>query len=282
MIRTKIAAYLSLIRFDKPVGTLLVLWPTLWGLWLATDRHPSFLYFSIFVIGTFLMRSAGCAINDYADRGFDLHVERTKERPVTSGRIKPWEALAVAGVLAALAFLLITPLNTYTKLLSVPALFVAIIYPFSKRFFSIPQAVLGVAFSFGIPMSFAAVQNEIPGYSWVLFFANIAWAIAYDTAYAMVDKNDDLKLGMKTSAITFGRYEVLAIMLCYLLLFSGFAYLAIRLNFSSAFWVFWSLGLVLVAHYYRLVKTRDRAKCFQAFKQNNWLGACLFIAIAVS
>jgi len=282
MIRTKISAYLALIRFDKPVGTLLVLWPTLWGLWLASDRHPSFLYFVIFVVGTFLMRSAGCAINDFADRGFDLHVERTKERPVTSGKIKPWEALAVAGVLAALAFLLITPLNAYTKWLSVPALLVAIIYPFSKRFFSIPQAILGIAFSFGIPMSFAAVQNKIPGYSWVLFFANIAWAIAYDTAYAMVDKNDDVKLGMKTSAITFGQYEVLAIMLCYLFLFTGFAYLAIQLNFSLSFWIFWSLGLILVIHYYRLVKTRDRAKCFQAFKQNNWLGACLFIAIAVS
>jgi 4-hydroxybenzoate polyprenyltransferase len=282
MIRKKIAAYLSLIRFDKPVGTLLVLWPTLWGLWLASDRHPSFLYFFIFVVGTFLMRSAGCAINDFADRDFDLHVERTKGRPVTSGKIKPWEALVVAGVLAALAFLLITPLNAYTKWLSVPALLVAIVYPFSKRFFSIPQAVLGIAFSFGIPMSFAAVHNAIPGYSWVLFFANIAWAIAYDTAYAMVDKNDDLKLGMKTSAITFGSYEVVAIMLCYLFLFIGFAYLAIQLNFSFGFWVFWCLGLVLVAHYYRLVKTRDRAKCFQAFRQNNWLGACLFIAVAVS
>lgn len=282
MIRTKIAAYLSLIRFDKPVGTLLVLWPTLWGLWLASDRHPSFLYFVIFVVGTFLMRSAGCAINDFADRDFDLHVERTKERPVTSGKIKPWEALMVAGVLSMLAFLLITPLNAYTKILSVPALFVAIIYPFSKRFFSVPQAILGIAFSFGIPMSFAAIHNEIPAYSWILFFANIAWAIAYDTAYAMVDKNDDVKLGMKTSAITFGQYEVLAIMLCYLFLFTGFAYLAIHLNFSSSFWVFWGLGLILVVHYYRLVKTRDRTKCFQAFRQNNWLGACLFIAIAVS
>jgi 4-hydroxybenzoate polyprenyltransferase len=282
MIRTKITDYLSLIRFDKPVGTLLVLWPTLWGLWLASDRHPSFLYVVIFVVGTFLMRSAGCAINDFADRDFDLHVERTKQRPVTSGKIKPWEALLVAAVLALLAFLLITPLNSYTKCLSVPALLVAIVYPFSKRFFSIPQAILGIAFSFGIPMSFAAIHNDIPPYSWILFFANIAWAIAYDTAYAMVDKNDDVKLGMKTSAITFGQYEVVAIMLCYLFLFISFAYLAIQRNFSSNFWIFWGFGLILVAHYYRLVKTRDRAKCFQAFRQNNWLGACLFIAIAVS
>ncbi|MEY4625630.1 MAG: hypothetical protein RL061_1155 [Pseudomonadota bacterium] len=201
MMPVKVSDYLALIRFDKPIGTLLVLWPTLWGLWLASDGQPNFVYFLIFVTGTFLMRSAGCAINDYADRDFDKNVERTKERPLTSGRIQPWEALMVAAVLAALAFLLILPLNNYTKLLSVPALLVAIIYPFTKRFFSIPQAVLGVAFSFGIPMSFAAVQNEIPLYSWVLVFANIAWAIAYDTAYAMVDKNDDLKLGIKTSAM---------------------------------------------------------------------------------
>jgi 4-hydroxybenzoate polyprenyltransferase len=282
MMPVKLLDYLALIRFDKPVGTLLVLWPTLWGLWLASDGHPSFQYFLIFVGGTFLMRSAGCAINDYADRDFDKYVERTKQRPLTSGRIQPWEALMVATVLAALAFLLILPLNNYTKLLSVPALFVAIIYPFTKRFFSIPQAVLGIAFSFGIPMSFAAVQNEIPLYSWVLVLANIAWAIAYDTAYAMVDKNDDLKLGIKTSAITFGKFDVLAILICYGICFLGFAYVAVNQKLNAIFWLFWGLGFALVLHYYRLIKTRDRAKCFQAFKQNNWLGALLFIAIACS
>jgi 4-hydroxybenzoate polyprenyltransferase len=282
MMPVKLLDYLALIRFDKPVGTLLVLWPTLWGLWLASDGHPSFQYFLIFVGGTFLMRSAGCAINDYADRDFDKYVERTKQRPLTSGRIQPWEALMVATVLAALAFLLILPLNNYTKLLSVPALFVAIIYPFTKRFFSIPQAVLGIAFSFGIPMSFAAVQNEIPLYSWVLVLANIAWAIAYDTAYAMVDKNDDLKLGIKTSAITFGKFDVLAILICYGICFFGFAYVAVNQKLNAIFWLFWGLGFALVLHYYRLIKTRDRAKCFQAFKQNNWLGALLFIAIACS
>ena len=282
MMPVKVSDYLALIRFDKPIGTLLVLWPTLWGLWLASDGQPNFLYFLIFVTGTFLMRSAGCAINDYADRDFDKHVERTKERPLTSGRIQPWEALMVAAVLAALAFLLILPLNNYTKLLSVPALFVAIIYPFTKRFFSIPQAVLGIAFSFGIPMSFAAVQNEIPLYSWILVLANIAWAIAYDTAYAMVDKNDDLKLGIKTSAITFGKYDVLAILICYGIFFLGFAFVAVNQKLNAIFWLFWVLGIALVLHYYRLVKTRDRAKCFQAFKQNNWLGALFFIAIACS
>ncbi|MEO0047735.1 MAG: hypothetical protein RLZZ410_694 [Pseudomonadota bacterium] len=282
MMPAKVSDYLALIRFEKPIGTLLVLWPTLWGLWLASNGQPNFVYFLIFVTGTFLMRSAGCAINDYADRDFDRHVERTKDRPLTSGRVRPWEALLVAAILAALAFLLIWPLNNYTKLLSVPALLVAIIYPFTKRFFSIPQAVLGIAFSFGIPMSFAAVQDEIPLYSWILVLANVAWAIAYDTAYAMVDKNDDLKLGIKTSAITFGKYDVLAIFLCYGIFFLGFAYVAVSQKLHWVFWLFWVLGLALVWHYYHLVKTRDRAKCFQAFKQNNWLGALFFIAIACS
>jgi 4-hydroxybenzoate polyprenyltransferase len=282
MMSGKLADYLALIRFDKPIGTLLVLWPTLWGLWLATDGHPSFSYLLIFIVGTFLMRSAGCAINDFADRDFDRHVERTENRPLTSGRIKPWEALMVAAVLALVAFLLILPLNTFTKLLSFPALMVAIIYPFTKRFFAMPQAVLGIAFSFGIPMSFAAVQNEIPSYAWVLVLANIAWAIAYDTAYAMVDKNDDLKLGIKTSAITFGSYDVMAVLACYGLFFAGFAYIAISQNFSTIFWVFWLAGLGLVFHYFQLIRTHDRAKCFQAFLQNNWLGALFFIAIASS
>ena len=192
----KLSDYAALIRFDKPIGTLLVLWPTLWGLWLASDGQPRFDYLLIFTAGCFLMRSAGCAINDFADREFDRHVLRTKERPVTAGRIHPWEALMVAGVLALISFLLITPLNIYTKLLSVPALAVAIVYPFTKRFFSIPQAILGIAFSFGIPMSFAAVQNQIPLMAWIMVIANIAWAIAYDTAYAMVDREDDLKIGM--------------------------------------------------------------------------------------
>jgi len=278
----KLTDYLALIRFDKPIGTLLVLWPTLWALWLATNGQPSFTLLLIFTLGTFLMRSAGCAINDYADRNFDKHVERTENRPLTAGRIKSWEALMVAGLLALAAFLLILPLNTFTKILSVPALLVAMIYPFTKRFFSMPQAVLGIAFSFGIPMSFAAAQNNIPLYAWVLVLSNIAWAIAYDTAYAMVDKNDDLKLGIKTSAITFGAYDVMAILACYGVFFVGFAYIAIAQNFASVFWIFWLSGLGLVFHYYQLIKTRDRAKCFQAFKQNSWLGALFFIAIACS
>jgi 4-hydroxybenzoate polyprenyltransferase len=282
MVTSKVRDYLALIRFDKPIGTLLVLWPTYWGLWLASEKKPSLLYLFIFTMGCFLMRSAGCAINDFADRDFDKHVERTKERPLTAGRIKPYEALLVAGVLSLISFLLILPLNFYTKLLSIPALAIAIIYPFTKRFFSMPQAILGIAFSFGIPMTFAAVQNEIPGYAWLLLLANISWAIAYDTAYAMVDKDDDLKLGIKTSAITFGRHDVLMIMVCYGVLFSLFALIGLLRNFSVIFWIFWSVGLCLAGYYYLLIRTRDRVGCFTAFKKNNWLGICLFLAVAFS
>ncbi|MEY2706838.1 MAG: hypothetical protein RI905_589 [Pseudomonadota bacterium] len=279
---SKFSDYLALIRFDKPIGTLLVLWPTLWGLWLASNGQPQIAHLLIFSVGCFLMRSAGCAINDYADRDFDKHVSRTKNRPVTSGRVSPKEALLVAALLALISFLLILPLNLFAQLLSVPAVLVAAIYPFTKRFFSIPQAVLGVAFSFGIPMSFAAVQNSIPFDAWLLVVANIAWAIAYDTAYAMVDREDDLAIGIKTSAITFGKSDVLVMMLCYAITLGSFAMIAVRLNLSNVFWVFWALGLALIFYYYQLVSKRIPEQCFLAFKRNNWLGATLFLAIAFS
>jgi 4-hydroxybenzoate polyprenyltransferase len=279
---SKFSDYLALIRFDKPIGTLLVLWPTLWGLWLASNGQPQIAHLLIFSVGCFLMRSAGCAINDYADRDFDKHVSRTKNRPVTSGRVSPKEALLVAALLAFISFLLILPLNLFAQLLSVPAVLVAAIYPFTKRFFSIPQAVLGVAFSFGIPMSFAAVQNSIPFDAWLLVVANIAWAIAYDTAYAMVDREDDLAIGIKTSAITFGKSDVLVMMLCYVITMGSFAMIAVRLNLSNVFWVFWTLGLALIFYYYQLVSKRIPEQCFLAFKRNNWLGATLFLAIAFS
>ena len=279
---SKFSDYLALIRFDKPIGTLLVLWPTLWGLWLASNGQPQIAHLLIFSVGCFLMRSAGCAINDYADRDFDKHVSRTKNRPVTSGRVSPKEALLVAAFLALISFLLILPLNLFAQLLSVPAVLVAAIYPFTKRFFSIPQAVLGVAFSFGIPMSFAAVQNSIPFDAWLLVIANIAWAIAYDTAYAMVDREDDLAIGIKTSAITFGKSDVLVMMLCYAITMGSFAMIAVRLNLSNIFWVFWTLGLALIFYYYQLVSKKIPEQCFLAFKRNNWLGATLFLAIAFS
>jgi 4-hydroxybenzoate polyprenyltransferase len=277
---SRLSDYLALIRFDKPIGTLLVLWPTLWGLWVASAGEPKVSHLIIFVLGCFLMRSAGCAINDFADRDFDRHVSRTQDRPLTAGRIKPVEALIIAAVLALMAFILILPLNTFTKLLSVPALAIAIIYPFTKRFFSIPQAILGIAFSFGIPMAFAAVLNEIPSYAWLLMLANIVWAIAYDTAYAMVDRDDDLRLGIKTSAITFGQYDVLAICICYSVCLLSFVVLGWLLVLPIIFWIFLGVAFLLAIYYFQLIKDRQKEKCFLAFKRNNWFGMSLFLAIA--
>jgi 4-hydroxybenzoate polyprenyltransferase len=202
----RLYAYARLIRLDKPIGTLLLLWPTYWALWLSNEGMPPLDLLIIFTLGTFLMRSAGCAINDYADRDFDRHVERTKNRPITSGQISGKEAVLIAAVLALLSFGLIQPLNLLTKQLSVFAIVVAVVYPFTKRFFAMPQAVLGVAFGFGIPMAYAASQNQVPLEAWILFIGNLFWTIAYDTAYAMVDRDDDLRLGLRTSAITFGTF----------------------------------------------------------------------------
>jgi 4-hydroxybenzoate polyprenyltransferase len=278
---TKLALYFRLIRADKPIGILLLLWPTLWALWMASGGVPALDVLAIFVIGTALMRSAGCAINDYADRDFDRHVKRTVDRPLTSGKIRGWEAVMVAAVLAIASFLLILPLNALTKQLSVVAVVVAGTYPYFKRFFAIPQAYLGIAFGFGIPMAFAAVQGAVPSVAWWLLVANVFWAVAYDTAYAMVDRDDDIKLGMRTSAITFGRFDVAAIMLCY-----G-ASLAIFLLCG------WSLGLrwwfvagvavagAIALYHYTLIRHRDRMNCFKAFRHNNWLGAALFIGVAL-
>lgn len=278
---TRLALYFKLIRADKPIGILLLLWPTLIALWLASNGRPDPVLVMIFTLGTALMRSAGCAINDYADRDFDKHVKRTAERPLTSGKIAGWEALAVAGVLAAVAFLLVLPLNTLTKQMSVAALVIAGTYPYFKRFFAIPQAYLGIAFGFGIPMAFAAVQDQVPALAWWLLVANVFWAVAYDTEYAMVDRDDDLKIGIRTSAITFGRYDVAAVMLCY-----GAA-LAIDL---ACGWLlglrWWFVGGIVVAagmalYHYTLIRARERMACFAAFRHNNWLGAALFGGVAL-
>lgn len=278
---TKLALYFRLIRADKPIGILLLLWPTLWALWMATNGKPHPKILIIFIVGTALMRSAGCAINDYADRDFDKHVKRTAERPLTSGRIKSWEALMVAGVLAAAAFLLVLPLNTLTKQLSVLALIIAGSYPYFKRFFAIPQAYLGIGFGFGIPMAFAAVTSAVPAVAWWLLAANVFWAVAYDTEYAMVDRDDDIKLGMRTSAITFGRFDVAAVMLCY-----GAA-LAIDLACGWMLGLRWYFvgGIAVAAgialYHYTLIRGRDRMQCFAAFRHNNWLGAAIFIGVAL-
>jgi 4-hydroxybenzoate polyprenyltransferase len=278
-MRDRLVAYAYLIRLDKPIGTLLLLWPTLWALWLASGGFPQWQLLIIFILGTFLMRSAGCAMNDYADQDFDRHVLRTKERPITSGKISGKEALAVAATLALMAFILIQPLNALTQELSFFALAVAIIYPFTKRFFAIPQAVLGIAFGFGIPMAYAAALGFIPTEAWILFVGNIFWAIAYDTAYAMVDRDDDLRLGLRTSAITFGRFDVLAIALSYCALFLSQIWVAQLANLNNYFWVGWCCAVACALYHLKLVASRKREDCFKAFRHNNWLGGFLFLGI---
>ncbi|HJV79738.1 4-hydroxybenzoate octaprenyltransferase [Noviherbaspirillum sp.] len=277
----RLALYARLVRLDKPIGILLLLWPTLAALWFASQGKPDWKLVLIFTLGTVLMRSAGCAINDFADRDFDKHVKRTAERPLTSGRIAPWEAVMVAAVLALVSFALILPLNTLTKELSVAAVLIAASYPYFKRFFAIPQAYLGIAFGFGIPMAFAAVLNTVPPAAWLLLAANIFWAIAYDTEYAMVDRDDDLKIGIKTSAITFGRFDVMAVMLCYAITFAIILLVGWQYGLRA-----WFTGGMLVAaacalYHYTLIRTRDRMGCFAAFRHNNWLGAAFFAGIAV-
>jgi 4-hydroxybenzoate polyprenyltransferase len=272
--------YLRLVRMDKPIGSLLLLWPTLNALWIATDGHPPLSLLAIFVIGTVLMRSAGCAINDYADRDFDLHVKRTANRPLTSGKIKAWEAVALATGLSLVAFLLIQPLNTLTKELSVVALFVAGSYPFMKRFFAIPQAYLGIAFGFGIPMAFAATQNHVPMLAWIMLAANVFWAVAYDTEYAMVDRDDDIKIGIRTSALTFGRFDVLAVVLCYAVTFAIYVGIGVSLGFGIAYWIGFAAAVGCAVYHYTLIRGRERMACFAAFRHNNWLGGALFTGIA--
>jgi 4-hydroxybenzoate polyprenyltransferase len=279
-LTARLPLYLRLIRMDKPIGSLLLLWPTLNALWIASQGRPSLSLIAIFAIGTILMRSAGCAINDYADRDFDLHVKRTAARPLTSGRIRAWEAIAIALVLAFAAFLLIQPLNALTKWLSVVALFVAGTYPFMKRFFAIPQAYLGIAFGFGIPMGFAAVQETVPVIAWVMLAANVFWSVAYDTEYAMVDREDDVKIGIRTSALTFGRYDVLAVMLCYAAVFVIYAGIGVVLHFTLPFWLGLAGAIACSIAHYRMIRERDPARCFAAFLHNNWLGGILFAGIA--
>ena len=278
----RVNAYEKLIRLDKPIGILLLLWPTLWALWLSSHGHPDWNIVWIFVLGTVLMRSAGCAINDYADRDFDVRVARTRERPLATGQIKPIEALMVAVVLILASFALVVQLNPLTVKLSFAAVILAAIYPFTKRFFAMPQAVLGLAFGFGIPMAFAAHTNHVPQAAWILLAANVLWAIAYDTEYAMVDRDDDRKIGIRTSAITFGRHDVAAVMVSHAL------FLLIMLWIGRLFrpgWHFY-LGLAvaagLVAVQYRMIRERDPANCFRAFQHNNWIGAAIFAGIFAS
>ena len=277
----RLRLYAQLVRLDKPIGSLLLLWPTLSALWLASGGHPDWQLVTIFSVGTVLMRSAGCAINDYADRDFDKHVARTAQRPLTSGQLASWEALAVAALLAVLALLLILPLNTLTKQLSVAAVVIAGSYPYFKRFFALPQAYLGIAFGFGIPMAYAAVLEHVPPAAWVLLLANVFWALAYDTEYAMVDREDDLKIGIRTSAITFGRFDVLAVMLCYAISLGLIAVTGWQLGLGAGFYAGLLVAASIALYHWTLIRNRERMACFAAFRHNNWLGAAVFAGIVL-
>jgi 4-hydroxybenzoate polyprenyltransferase len=281
-IKQRFDLYEKLMRLDKPIGILLLLWPTLWALWIAGRGHPDPLIVWIFVLGTVLMRSAGCVINDFADRDFDPHVERTRERPLAAGKVSAREALLLAGGLSLLAFLLVLQLNRLTLLLSFAALFLAASYPFAKRFFSIPQAYLGVAFGFGIPMAFAAQLEAVPAPAWWLLVANILWAIAYDTEYAMVDRDDDVRIGIRSSALLFGRYDVAIIMGCYAGMLAILSWVGVRLAMHWPYYAGLATAAGLARYHYSLIRSRSRAACFRAFLHNNWLGAAIFAGLASS
>ena len=280
-IIARIDAYERLVRLDKPIGIALLLWPTLSALWLASHGGPSASLIVIFVLGTTLMRSAGCAVNDWADRRFDAHVERTAARPLATGEIRPWEALAVGAALALLAFLLVLATNRTTILMSIPALAITIVYPFLKRFFALPQAFLGIAFSFGIPMAYAAVLDRVPSIAWWLLLLNLVWVVAYDTEYAMVDRDDDLKLGLRTSAIAFGRFDVVAVVLCYAVYLAGMVAVGVRLRTGSLYYVGLVVALGCAVYHWTLIRGRERTKCFRAFLHNHWLGLSVFAGVAL-
>jgi 4-hydroxybenzoate polyprenyltransferase len=279
-IREKLDNYERLMRLDKPIGILLLLWPTLWALLIAAYGRPPLMVLWIFVVGTVLMRSAGCVINDCADRNFDPHVERTRNRPLAAGQVTAREAVLLAAGLAFLAFLMILPLRNWFVIgLSVAALFVAATYPFTKRFFAIPQAYLGIAFGFGIPMAYAAVMNSLPADAWWLLAANVFWSIAYDTQYAMVDRDDDLKIGIKTSAITFGRYDVAAIMFCYAAMLAILGGVGRYMLLGWMYYLGLAVAAVIMGYHYTLIRERSRDGCFKAFRHNNWVGAAICVGL---
>ncbi len=278
----KLRLYLDLIRWNRPAGWLLLLWPTLSALWIAAGGFPGWHLLVVFTLGTILMRSAGCCINDVADREFDRHVKRTAQRPVTSGKISVQEALVVGAALALAAFGLVLTTNVATVAWSFAALAITLAYPYAKRFVSMPQAVLGVAFSFGIPMAFAAVTGGVPWLAWGLLLGNLFWVLAYDTEYAMVDRDDDLRIGMKTSAITLGRHDVAAVMAFYLIYLSIWAYLSTKWSSGAIYLIANGVALAQVAWHYTLIRARAREGCFKAFRLNHWLGFTVFAGVALS
>lgn len=272
----RLDAYERLVRLDKPVGTLLLLWPTLWAVWLAARGRPPLGFVLIFVLGTLLMRSAGCAINDFADRRFDPHVERTKTRPLATGEITPAEALGVGLFFAVLAFSLVLFLNWRAIALSFVALAIAWSYPFTKRFFALPQAYLGIAFGFGIPMAYAAIQGRLPWECWALLAANVCYAFAYDTEYAMVDRNDDVKLGIRTSAIALGDWDVAAVVASYCMMLAILAGIGFALRLPWLYYVGLAVAASMLVHHWRLIRGRTREGCFRAFRHSHWIGASVF------
>ena len=281
-IARRLDAYERLIRLDKPIGALLLLWPTLWAVWLAAAGRPPLDIVLIFVVGTLLMRSAGCAINDYADRELDGHVERTRRRPLPAGEIRPPEALALAALLAAAAFALVLFLNWQAVALSFAALAIAAAYPFTKRFFALPQAFLGVAFGFGIPMAYAALQGRLPLECGLLFAANIFYAFAYDTEYAMVDRDDDARLGIRTSALTLGRWDVAAVMASYACMILILVFVGLKLAMAWPYYAGLAAAAAMMAYHWFLIRDRSREGCFRAFMHNNWVGGAIFAGIAAS
>jgi 4-hydroxybenzoate polyprenyltransferase len=281
-IARRLDAYERLVRLDKPIGTLLLLWPTLWAVWLASRGHPTTEILVIFVLGTLLMRSAGCAINDFADRNFDPHVERTRKRPLAAREIEPWEALLVGALFALAAFGLVLFLNRLTIALSFVALAIAATYPFTKRFFALPQAYLGIAFGFGIPMAYAAILNRLPVECWALLAANVFYAFAYDTEYAMVDRDDDAKLGIRTSALTLGRFDVAAVMTCYGAMLAVLAAVGVALKLRWPFYAGLAAAAAMMAYHWFLIRGRTREGCFKAFMHNNWVGGAIFAGIVLS
>lgn len=279
-LKARLDLYEKLMRLDKPIGTLLLLWPTLWALWLSSEGRPDWMVTWVFALGTLLMRSAGCVINDYADRDFDLHVERTRERPLTAGKVTTREALWLFAGLSLASFALVLLLGRPLVIwLSLPALFLAASYPFTKRFFAIPQAYLGIAFGFGIPMAYAAQLGNVPAEAWWLLLANVFWAVAYDTEYAMVDRNDDLKIGIKTSAITFGRFDVAAVMLCYAATLAIIGSVGLGRGLGWPFLGGLGLAAGIMARHYLWIRGREREACFRAFRHNNWVGLAIFAGI---
>ena len=289
---TRLSLYLNLVRWDRPAGSYLLLWPSLSALWMAAGGFPGWHLVLVFTLGTFLMRSAGCAVNDVADRDFDKHVKRTAARPVTSGAVSPREALGLGAALALVAFALVLTTNIATTVWSVGALALTLFYPFTKRFFSMPQAVLGVAFSFGIPMAFAAVRGgdswnwatvhgAVPALAWWLLLGNLFWVIAYDTEYAMVDRDDDLKIGIKTSAITLGRFDVAGVMLSYALYLAIWAWLGVGLGQGWVYFAGLAAATCIALWHYTLIRERSRDGCFRAFRLNHWLGFVVFVGLVL-